>query len=224
MNREKFTGKSQAYAAARPGYPGAAIDYIRSLLPEDAVFADVGAGTGKFAEGIARHGHEMFAVEPNGDMREQLAITLAPYPNAKIACGTAESTTLPDHSVHAVTCAQALHWFDPDAFRGECLRIGKPDVLVIAIYNETPGGSSITHSRQSTEAFFKKPVMREFHNPQLYTRESWLQYMSSHSSDPLPSDDGYNAHIAEMNAVFDRESENGLLRREVVTKVYSERI
>jgi 16S rRNA A1518/A1519 N6-dimethyltransferase RsmA/KsgA/DIM1 with predicted DNA glycosylase/AP lyase activity len=92
MNTENFSGKAQAYAAARPGYPDEAIEYIRSLVRQDAVFADVGAGTGKFTELIARHGYEVFAVEPNDDMRKQLEITLKPYINVKIINGAAEKT------------------------------------------------------------------------------------------------------------------------------------
>ncbi|ABX43607.1 hypothetical protein [Lachnoclostridium phytofermentans] len=41
---------------------------------------------------------------------------------------------------------------------------------------------------------------------------------------PLPNDPGYDAHIAALNAAFDRDSVNGLLRCDRVTKVYSERI
>jgi hypothetical protein len=48
--------------------------------------------------------------------------------------------------------------------------------------------------------------------------------MTSHSHDPLPDDPRYAVHIAEMDAVFDRENVNGLLKRDVITKVYSERI
>ena len=77
MNTKKFTGKAQAYAYARPGYPNDAVDYIKTLAPAGAVFADIGAGTGKFTELLARQGHIIYAVEPNADMREQLAVTLA---------------------------------------------------------------------------------------------------------------------------------------------------
>ena len=224
MNTEKFTGKAQAYANARPGYPDEAMEYIKTLIPANAVIADIGAGTGKFTELLARYGYEIFAVEPNADMRGQLDALLTRFPNIKIVDGTAEATTIPDHSVDVITCAQALHWFDPEAFRAECRRIGKADVLVITIYNNTPGGSSITHSKQSTDVFYKNSTIKEFPNPMLYSRESWLQYMTSHSHDPLPSDPGSDAHITEMNAVFDRENVDGFLRRDVVTKVYSERI
>lgn len=224
MNTEKFTGRAEAYAKARPGYPGEAIAYICSLVPPDAVSADIGAGTGKFTQMIAACGYTVYAVEPNADMRRQLAAALASFPNVKIVAGTAEATTLPDRSVDFITCAQALHWFDPGAFGKECRRIGKPGCLVISVYNNTPGGSSVTHSAQSADVFFTDPELRTFPNPMFYTRENWLLYMTSHSGDPLPSDPGYADHIAEANALFDRENTGGLLRRDIVTAVYCERI
>jgi len=229
MNTEKFTGKAESYAKARPGYPDAAMDYIKTLVPPNAVFADIGAGTGKFTELLAKSGYTVFAVEPNADMQEQLSITLAPYQNAKIITGSAEATTLPDHSIDVVTCAQALGWFDLKAFRTECRRIGKSDVLVISLYNVTPGdnhtpGSHRLSSKQAAELFFKNPVVREFPNPILYTRERWLQQNASISDNPQPSDSEYEAHIAEMNAVFDSNNVDGLLRINLVTTVYSEMI
>jgi ubiquinone/menaquinone biosynthesis C-methylase UbiE len=155
-------------------------------------------------------------------MRGQLTDALEPYPNATVIDGSAEATTLPGNSVDVVTCAQALHWFDPDAFRAECRRIAQRHALVIAVYNNTPGGSSIAHSKRSTDVFFTAPIVREFPNPIYYTRERWLQYMTSHSHDPLPTDERYAAHIAGMNAVLEKEQVDGMLLRDVVTKVYSE--
>ena len=222
MNTEKFTGKSEAYAKARPGYPQEAIDYIASLIPADAIIADIGAGTGKFTEPLAQKGYKIFAIEPNLDMREQLVIAMKPYFNVETLSGTAEATTLPNQSVDVITCAQALHWFDPDAFWSECRRIGNPNTLIIAIYNNTPGGSSVTHSKLSTDVFFTNPTVREFSNPIFYTRESWLAYMNSHSHDPLPTDPEYETHMNKMNAIFDSENVDGLLQRDVVTKIYSE--
>lgn len=224
MNTEIFTGKAESYTKARPGYPDAVTDYIRGLVPLSVVFADVGAGTGKFTLLLARSGYSVFAIEPNADMQKQLAVTLAPCPNTKIVVGSAEATTLPDHSVDVITCAQALHWFDMGAFRAECCRVCKPGGIVIAVYNNTPGGSSVTHSKLSTDTFFRNPTVKDFQNPIFYTREKWLAYMTSHSHDPLPSDPNYATHIAEMNAIFNRENVDGLLRRDVTTKVYSESI
>ena len=224
MNTEVFTGKAEVYAKARPGYPQQAIDYICTLVPDHAVFADIGAGTGKLTLPLAQRGYQIYAVEPNTDMRSQLTEVLAPYPNVHIVAGTAETTTLTEHSVDAVICAQALHWFDLHLFREECRRIGKADGIAIAVYNTMPGGNSEVNCCTSTSLFFVHPARQTFINPIAYTRENWLAYRTSHSHDPLPSDPDYAAHIAQMNAIFDRDSVNGLLHRNAVTEVYSEKI
>ena len=167
MNTEAFTGKANDYAASRPGYPEDAIDHICSLVSSDAVFADIGAGTGKFTELIAHCGYKVFAIEPNDDMRAQLSVTMKPYSNAIIINSTAEATKMPNHSVDAITCAQALGWFDLSDFRTECLRIGKPGATVFSLYNIAPGdnyspGSHRLSSRQAAESFFKNPIIRKF--------------------------------------------------------------
>lgn len=224
MNIENFTGKAEDYAIGRPGYPKTAIEYICSLVPQDAVFADIGAGTGKFTVKLAERGYSMLAVEPNSDMRGQLVITLAPFPNVKIMDGTAEATTLPEHNVDVVTVAHALHWFNLDAFRAECRRVVKPGGLVIAIYNHEPGKEMTDFCKQTIDAFFTNPATWTFPNPMEYTRDNWLAYIASQDNNPLPTDPGYDAHIASINTMFDRDSVDGLLRCDRVTKVYSERI
>ena len=229
MNTEGFTGKAKAYAAARPGYPDEAINYIRSLVSTNAVFADIGAGTGKFTELIAQCGYQVYAVEPNADMREQLIATLVPFSNVEVVIGTAEKSTLPDKSVDVITCAQALGWFDLDDFLDECRRIGKRDAIIISLYNDTPGdnhtpGSHRLTNKQATDLFFKNPVVREFPNPVFYTRKKWLQSNASISDNPLPSDPGYDEHITKLNNIFDCENEKGLLRENLITMIYSEAV
>jgi len=41
---------------------------------------------------------------------------------------------------------------------------------------------------------------------------------------PGPADPGYEAYTAELNEKFDCDSVDGILRLDLVTKVYSERI
>ena len=224
MNTEAFAGKSKAYVQARPSYPDAAIDYIRTLAPQDAIFADIGAGTGIFTELIAKYGNEIFAVEPNRDMRETLANALTIYPNVKVVNGSAECTTLPDNSTDVIVCAQALNWFNIRSFRAECRRIGKIGCIAIVIYNRVPGINKELRNKQSTDAFFSKPTVKEFANPIMYDSEKWLLYMSSHAGVPLPDEAGYSEYVAEVNALFERESVGGLLRLDVVTNVFSEAI
>ncbi|MCL2165425.1 MAG: class I SAM-dependent methyltransferase [Oscillospiraceae bacterium] len=229
MNTEAFTGRAQAYGKARPGYPDEAIEYIRSLVPTDAVFVDIGAGTGKFTESIAKHGYKIFAVEPNADMRTELEKTLVLNPNAEILIGTAEATTLPDHSVDVITCAQALGWFDLSAFRTECRRIGKPGATVVSLYNSTPGdnytpGSYRLSNRQAAESYFKNPIIRKFPNPIFYTRERWIQQNASISDNLQTSDAGYKTYFEEISQIFDLNNTDGFLRVEMETTVHSERL
>ena len=229
INAEAFTGKAQAYAEARPSYPNEAMEYICKIVPQNATIADIGAGTGKFTELLAKHRYEIIAVEPNLDMREQLAITLAPFPNTKIVDGTAEATTLPSHSVDVITCAQAIGWFDLDAFRVECQRIGKPGAIIISIYNYMPGdnfipGNNRLTNKRATDMFFENPTVQGFPNPVFYTRERWLQKHVSLSDSPKPSDVVYKRYLAEANEIFDRESVDSLLCHSLITKVYSEEI
>jgi len=227
MNTQAFTGKAQAYTQARPGYPDEAMEYICKLAKPGAVFADIGAGTGKFTSLLAGYGNEIFAVEPNADMREQLAITLAPFPKTKIVEGTAEATTLYDNSIDIITCAQAIGWFDLNAFRTECRRIGKRGVMVVSVYNDSPGDNHVPSShrftsKQATDIFFNNPTVCEFSNPIFYTQERWIQHNASISDNPQPSDALYEAHIIELKETFDRDSVDGLLRIDLITKVYSE--
>jgi len=222
MNTQLFLGKAHVYASSRPGYPTAAIEYICNLVPPNVVFADIGAGTGQLTEPIAKREYPIFAVEPNTDIRQQLAVTMSPYANATVVNGSAEATALPDNSVDVIICAQALHWFDFDAFRAECKRIGKEGCIVVAVYNVT-----LTHPNASFDAplnFFHDQTIQESPNPLSYTREKWLEFMHTHSHSPLPSDPNYDAHIAEANEIFDNESIDGLIHRDIVTKIYYAKI
>ena len=222
MNTELFTGRAKSYAASRPSYPASAIDYILSLAPKNAVFADIGAGTGKLTELIAQREVEVFAVEPNGDMLEQLTKTCEDFPNVKIVSAPAEATTLADNSVDVITVAQALHWFEPADFIAECKRIGKPNWILVSVYNVTPGGTSPHYSEDTSARFFANSIVREFPNTIFYTRKKWTEYMTSHSHDPLPNDPTYDEHIREINEIFDKENIDGFIKREVVTRIFIE--
>ncbi|MGL4737424.1 MAG: class I SAM-dependent methyltransferase [Cellulosilyticaceae bacterium] len=223
MSVDHFTGKAEAYAKGRPGYPKEVFEKIIELAPTDAVFADVGAGTGLFTKEIAEYGHTVYAVEPNDDMRDQLTRILKGYKNVMPVAGSAEVTTLPDQSVDIITIAHALHWFNLDTFRVECDRILKPAGRIIVIYNHIPGREVNDFGRQAVDAFFSNPIAYSFENPIHYTREKWLAYINSQDDSPLPSDPTYDTHLSALNEVFDRDSVDGVLRCDRITRIYSER-
>src|SRR5690606_31956125 len=111
-----------------PSYPEEALRFIAeeaSLTPDSQV-ADVGAGTGIFSKLLVDRGLQVTAVEPNAAMREAAERWLGQAPNYRSIDGTAEETGLAGHTVDAITCAQAFHWFDQARAKLEFRRMLKP--------------------------------------------------------------------------------------------------
>lgn len=222
MNIDNFTGRAEAYAKGRPGYTKEAVDKIVELAPQGAVFADIGAGTGKLTKKLADSGCIVYAVEPNNDMRGEMLKDLKTYKNVTIFDGTAENTKIPDNSVDVITVAHALHWFDIEAFKRECKRILKQDGLVIIVYNHVPGRENIDFCRQAIDKLFKKPKIWSFNNPISYTKENWIAYIQSHDDSILPGEVGYDEYIKLLSEKFDEQSVDGLIRCDRIIRVYCE--
>lgn len=72
MNEHKFDRKGAIYSKARPGYPDEMFLRLTEsgLISKSTVVADIGSGTGIFAEQLGGHVGKVFAVEPNDDMRK----------------------------------------------------------------------------------------------------------------------------------------------------------
>ena len=221
-NIEAFTGRADAYTKARPGYPEEALKYIRTLAPFDAVIADIGAGTGILTVLLAQYGFKVYAVEPNADMREQLAISCKPYPNIEIVDGTAEATTLPDNCIDIITNAQALRRFDIALFRAECIRISKSNPIVVTVFN---GGTDVsTGYEEALGALYNKPDVKKYPNPLMFSHEKWLLYHLSMEGVPFEGEPGYDSYTAELIERYDRENVDGILRINEMTYVYSEKL
>jgi ubiquinone/menaquinone biosynthesis C-methylase UbiE len=76
-------------------------------LPHGSLVADIGAGTGNYANAMADLGYRVIAVEPSEVMRKQAV----PHENVKWLAGTAESLPLKDASVAGVIIVLAIHHF-----------------------------------------------------------------------------------------------------------------
>lgn len=228
MNEELFNGKTEYYEKSRPVVSKEAVDYLCSLVPSDAVFADIGAGTGKFTSLIAERGNLIYAVEPNIEMHSVLTKKLGAYSNVIIFNTSAEATGIPSKSVDVVVTVTALHWFDLNQFCTECLRILKPDGVVVAIYNSRKDElkkKSRNHSvKTATDIFFdQKCETVEFLNPMLYSREKYIAYCLSHSTAPKPEDEYYCSYLENINAQFERNSINDTYLLDFVSVLYIDR-
>src|SRR2546428_10308203 len=124
----RFSSRVEDYARYRPGYPPEVIQLLKTEcgLSAESVVADVASGTGIFTRMLLDNNCRVFGVEPNAEMRHAAEEFLAGYARFKSLNGTAESTTLPDHSVDIITAAQAAHWVDPSKVLPEVRRILKP--------------------------------------------------------------------------------------------------
>jgi SAM-dependent methyltransferase len=135
---QRFSSRVDNYIRYRPGYPPEVVELLRSEcgLNRDSVIADIAFGTGIFTRLLLEDGNRAFGVEPNADMRRAGEEFLRNFPNFMSIAGTAEETTLADHSTDFVTAAQAAHWFDLKKARREFERILKSDGWVMLIWNE----------------------------------------------------------------------------------------
>ena len=134
----RFSSRVGNYVRYRPGYPEGIVDMLRKEcgLTSSTVIADVASGTGIFTRVLLENGNRVFGVEPNAEMRKAGEEFLNAYPRFSSIEGTAEETTLPDHTVDLVTAAQAAHWFDRRKARQEFIRILKTGGWSVLIWNE----------------------------------------------------------------------------------------
>ena len=81
-NTQKFTGKAQVYSAARPHYAAALFGMLaKEYGLKDIPVADIGTGTGIFAEGLLPYGNTVYGIEPNDGMRSGRRAISAGIPN-----------------------------------------------------------------------------------------------------------------------------------------------
>ena len=113
-----FGSAADAYAAGRPSYPPAAVEWI--LPPGAKRVLDLAAGTGKLTERLLERGLDVVAVEPSDEMRAHVPAA------ATALAGTAEAIPLDDASVDCAVVGQAFHWFDGPQAMAEIARVLRP--------------------------------------------------------------------------------------------------
>ena len=126
--KDHFSAVADTYADARPGYPEALFDFIASIAPAQGLALEAGCGSGQATRGLATRFARVHATDPSA---AQIAHASAPG-NVVFAVEPAERCSLPDHAADAVCVAQALHWFDRDAFFAECARVLRPGGVLVA--------------------------------------------------------------------------------------------
>lgn len=132
--KKRFSATVGDYAAYRPGYPEALVDWVLGVAGVRAggKAADVGSGTGISTRLFAARGLDVVGVEPNDEMRAAASA----LGGARYRKGDAASTGLPSGSQDLVLAAQAFHWFDRETALAEFKRVLKPEGWCAAFWND----------------------------------------------------------------------------------------
>lgn len=134
----RFSNRVEDYVKYRPDYPKAVIEFLKAEihLKSNWKVADIGAGTGISTKLFLENGNEVFAIEPNEEMRRAAKKFLSGFSNFRLVDATAEETTLEDGGVELVTASQAFHWFDMSKCAAEFRRIITAGGYIALIWNE----------------------------------------------------------------------------------------
>ena len=247
---ERFSGRVEAYIAYRPRFPRGIITFLREhgALPEDAVVADVGAGTGMLAEIFLETGHRVIAVEPNAEMLQACRELASQRPALEVVEGTAEATTLPDASVDLIAVGRAMHWFDWPRAHREFERILRPGGWVLVATNgHRDSGAAVSNQlseilrrwrTDSAEADTRrdfKQRLQEFldtsswqrttlHHSMTVDFATLLGYAESLSAIPRPGERGYEGMVPELRAVFAEYQREGMLVTPLVCELFLGRL
>ncbi len=120
--QDHFSGHAVDYAAHRPKYPLALFRYLSGLTEDRALAWDCATGNGQAAVALAAFFEGVIATDAS---KEQLEAAES-HPRVRYVTAPAEASPLEAHSADLVTVAQALHWFDVDAFHREVARVLRP--------------------------------------------------------------------------------------------------
>ncbi len=240
-----FSSRVANYIKYRPRYPQAVIATLREecQLTSASLIADIGSGTGLLAELFLPNGNQLFAVEPNCEMREAGERILRNYPCFHSVSGRAEDTTLADRSVDFIVAGQAFHWFDRQKTRREFLRILKPTGWVMLLWNkrETQATPFLSAYEQLIERYaidyanvhkqVDEAAVADFFGTcgfKSKTFSHWqdLDYagvqgrLLSSSYTPEAGHPNYEPMLGELARIFRAYEANGSVRFKYTTKMY----
>jgi len=127
-NTQLFSTVACEYSLFRPGYPAELFEWLAQAAPATDAVWDCGCGSGQASVSLAAHFSRVFATDSDAG---QIAVAKL-HPRISYSVAPAESPELEAASVDLVTVAQALHWFDVEAFYAAARRVARPGAMLAA--------------------------------------------------------------------------------------------
>ncbi len=124
--KDRFSENSKNYLKYRPGYPPELLGFLQGILSGKNRAWDCGTGNGQVAAKLADFFEEVHAT----DISVSQLMNAISRSNIHYTRQKAEKTNFPDSFFDLVTAAQAIHWFDFEAFYKEVRRTLKPGGLM----------------------------------------------------------------------------------------------
>ena len=124
--KDHFSNQAEDYSVYRPEYPPELYAWLSSLCEDQALAWDCATGNGQAAVALTNH----FSYVIGTDASESQIYRAMIYPRVEYEVALAHQSPLKDHSVDLITVAQALHWFDFEAFFQEVKRVAKPNAVL----------------------------------------------------------------------------------------------
>lgn len=121
--KDNFSKQALDYSKFRPQYPQEMIDYIVSFVENKTIALDVATGNGQVAHKLSSYFEKVYAT----DISQKQLDNAVQVHNIIYIKESAEKTSFREHNFDLITVAQAIHWFDFDAFYKEIYRILKPE-------------------------------------------------------------------------------------------------
>lgn len=123
---DRFSGHADLYAQYRIDYPAELYDFILSFGPNRQTAWDCATGNGQVAALLA----DLFEQVEATDISETQLILAVKKSNITYQLSSAEQTPFADQTFDLITVAQALHWFNVNAFHQEVRRVAKPGAVI----------------------------------------------------------------------------------------------
>ncbi len=120
--KDNFSRQARLYSQFRPDYPDELIDFILENTAGRSQAWDCGTGNGQFAKKLSPHFEQVFGT----DISEQQLNNAERRPNIIYQKERAESSSFENDQFDLISVAQAIHWFDFEAFYAEVYRTLKP--------------------------------------------------------------------------------------------------